>query len=162
MKNFQAQWMLSKREPDQSLYTGSWNLVCRHGWFGLQVLALNLNLGNVLKKNWDFNSKKKPSRFLAFLEKIQRSGMAAHTFLPLPITQRWVKFALSEGGKCSPALKCLHCSLRSPEPWGQGSDASPLCITYACCYLEFVATGLRESTPGPLNFQPGHLTWLLF
>ena len=42
--------MLSRREPGQRLHTGSWNLVCRHGWLGLQVLALHLNLANVKKK----------------------------------------------------------------------------------------------------------------
>lgn len=47
-ENFQAQWMFSEREPGQRLHPGRWSLVYRHGWFGLQVLALHLNLDNVL------------------------------------------------------------------------------------------------------------------
>lgn len=58
------------------IHTGSWNLVCRNGWLGLQVLFLHLNVANVKKKKMRYLTFKK-SRFLAFLEKkILSKGLA--------------------------------------------------------------------------------------
>lgn len=89
--------MLSKREPDQRLQAGSWNLVCRQGWFGLHVLAFNMNLANVKKKKKlrYFTFKKKNPGFWLFLKKKKNPKVwqAASTLSPLPISQGWAESA---------------------------------------------------------------------
>lgn len=62
---------------------------------------------------------------------------------------------------CAPQLPTALLLLRSPIPQGQGSDEATG-LTMLSWYLEFVATGLDESTLGAFNFQLGYLTCCVF
>lgn len=130
------------------IHTGSWNLVCRNGWLGLQVLFLHLNVANVKKKkNEIFN-----------IQKIQVSGFSwKKKKIYLKVWHGCIYYCTSTN---QPAL-CKSCPLwrwhvlsnsqpfpwplRSSKPWGHMTDASLPCIICPCWYLEFVPLELDES-----------------
>lgn len=132
----------------------SWNVGCRHGWFGLQCWLYIWT--------WAMFKKiiiKNKLRFLTLKKKIQISGFSwkkskglswlhTHSHPYQSSIQCWVKVTLFGGGMCSPDPNHLLKVSWTLRPW---SDATLPSMTCLCRYLRFVDIGLDESTHWELS-----------